>query len=504
VLRWSLLHGTPSAPERHLLAGLPAVSGRGPAEARRLGEISTANPTLTLLGAYSRDWVLPLFAEYLEPTEGSVSAEWFHERVAEALQEAREDKEWQGDRSPGARCAWWVRQRWLETEMSDSGVRYRLSPYSLRALRFVREIAEGDSTVSGARLGSIAHAVRRLADMTSPDRFAQADRIDEEITELQRRKEEVLAGRGGTATVAQLGEQLREVLAMTRSLPADFRQLRSMVEERHKVIARDALAEIPKADLVESYLHENDLLASTAEGVAYRRFARMLSSSEESATIQRDLDQILAAPYARDHMTPAQRQSLEAMFSTLMSAELEVQEAYVRWTARLLSLSSLALEAAGDWVAADPHTRGRELDADILGVGVLGVQDISQLQLWRDTGPQNVTISVTASGSQLPAAERAALRLAAGTSHKAVARRINELVADRGVVTAAEVFEHTPAEFQRLGSLVMLLDLAVEYGTVDPEVAEQVTLSGKRERELTVLLPHMGFHQPVPVRAGVK
>ena len=38
MLRWSLQHGTPSAPERHLLAGVPAVSGRGPAEARRLGD----------------------------------------------------------------------------------------------------------------------------------------------------------------------------------------------------------------------------------------------------------------------------------------------------------------------------------------------------------------------------------------------------------------------------------------------------------------------------------
>jgi Protein of unknown function (DUF3375) len=506
-------------PGRRRLLSSPAVSGRGPVEARRLGEISTANPTLTLLGAYSRDWVLPLFAEHLEPVEGSVSAEWFHERVAEALQEAREDKEWQGDRSPSSRCAWWVKQRWLDTEMSDSGVRYRLSPYSLRALRFVREIAEGESTVSGARLGSIAHAVRRLADMTSPDRFAQAQRIDEEIAELQRRKREVLEGRGSIATVAQLSEQLREVLAMTRSLPADFRQLRSMVEERHKLIARDALAEIPKADMVESYLHENDPLSSTLEGVAYRRFARMLSSSEEAATIQRDLDQILASPFARDHTTPAQRQSLEAMFSTLMSAELDVQKAYVRWTAslrrvltraaygqhaRLLSLSSLALETAADWVAADPHSRGRELDADVLGVGLFGVEDVSQMQLWRDIGPQNVTVSVTAGGGQLPAGERAALRLAAGTSHKAVARRINELVAERGVVTAAEVFERTPAEFQRLGSLVMMLDLAVQYGTIDPDVAEQVTLSGKRERELTVLLPYLAFHEPVAIRAGGK
>jgi len=497
----------------------PAMSKQGLVEARRLGEISTVDPTLTLLGAYSRDWVLPLFAEHLEPVEGSVSAEWFHERVAEALQEAREDRDWQGDRSPSARCAWWVKQRWLDTEMSDSGVRYRLSPYSLRALRFVREIAEGESTVSGARLGSIAHAVRRLADMASPDRFAQAQRIDEEIAELQRRKEEVLTGRGGTATAAQLSEQLREVLMMTRSLPADFRQLRSMVEDRHKVIAREALAETPKADMVESYLHENDLLASTPEGVAYRRFARMLSSSEESATIQRDLDQILRAPFARDNITSAQRQLLETMFSTLMSAELDVQEAYVRWTAslrrvltraadgqhaRLLSLSSLALDAAADWAAADPRSRGRELDADVLGVGLFGAEDVSQMQLWRDTGPQNVTISVRAGGGQLPAGDRAALRLAAGTSRKAVAKRINDLVADRGVVTAAEVFEQTPAEFQRLGFLVTMLDLAVQHGTVHPEVAEQVTLSGRREHELTVLLPHLAFHEPITIRAGEK
>jgi uncharacterized protein DUF3375 len=216
-------------------------------------------------------------------------------------------------------------------------------------------------------------------------------------------------------------------------------------------------------------------------------------------------------------MTPAQRQSLEAMFSTLMSAELDVQEAYVRWTAslrrvltraalgqhaRLLSLSSLALEAAADWVATDPHSRGRELDVDVLGVGVFAVEDVSQMQLWRDAGPQNVTVSVAASGGPLPAGERAALRLAAGTGNKAVARRINELVAERGVVTAAEVFEHTPIEFQRLGSLVTMLGLAVLYGTVDPEATEQVTLSGAREHELAVLMPHLAFHQPIRVRVG--
>lgn len=116
----------------------------------------------------------------------------------------------------------------------------------------------------------------------------------------------------------------------------------------------------------------------------------------------------------------------------------------------------------------------------MLGVGLFAIEDISQMQLWRDSGPEDVTISVAVSDGQLPDEEHAALRLAAGTSPKAVANRINELVSQRGVVTAAEVFERTPTEFQRLGSLVTMLDLAVRYGTIDPEVAEQVTLSGKR------------------------
>ena len=129
-----------------------------------------SNPTLTLLKAYSRDWVLPLFAEHLEQVDGSVSAEWFHERVAGARKLTPER---QGNVTPSERCRDWVEKRWLETETLNGRLRYRLSPYSMRALRFVRELVEGETTVSGARLGSISHAVRLLADMTNPDRASR-------------------------------------------------------------------------------------------------------------------------------------------------------------------------------------------------------------------------------------------------------------------------------------------------------------------------------------------
>ncbi|MCS7480385.1 DUF3375 domain-containing protein [Umezawaea endophytica] len=469
-----------------------------------------SNPTLTLLKAYSRDWVLPLLAEHLEQVDGSVSAEWFHERVAEAREQI---PEWHGNVAPAEHCRDWVEKRWLETETLNGRLRYRLSPYSLRALRFVRELVEGETTVSGARLGSISHAVRLLADMTNPNRDVQVRRIDQQITELRRRREDIASGRVRLATLEEMKQQLREILAMTRSLPADFRQLRTMVEDRHQEVARRTMVQgPPKADLVEEYLRENDLLSKTSQGTAYLGFSRLLSSAQ-TEQLRADIDQILTQEFTREHVSAAQREELDSMLSTLLTAELDVQNSYVRWSAslrrfltraahgrhhRLLSLADRALHAGATWAQVEPGQR--YVPQDVLGVGPFAVMDISQTQLWRDHGPQEVVVEVTQQHAALPVEDRAALRLAAGTSPRAVGRTINKLLADRSVVTGAEVFEATPMEFQRLGTLVSLLDLAVMHGQVDTGLVEAVRLSGNQVTALRATLPHLVFDAPVPAK----
>jgi hypothetical protein len=469
-----------------------------------------SNPTLTLLRAYSKDWVLPLFAEHLEQVEGSVSAEWFHERVAEAREQI---PELQGNVGPAEHCRDWVEKRWLETETLNGRLRYRLSPYTLRALRFVRELVEGATTVSGARLGSISHAVRRLADMTNPDREVQVRRIDEQIAELHKRREDIASGRARLATLEEMKQQMREILAMTRSLPADFRQLRTMVEDRHQQVARRAMAHGPsKAELVEDYLRENDLLTRTSQGTAYLGFSQMLSS-RQADQIRADIDQILAQEFAREHMTRAQREELDTTLSTLLAAELEVQNSYVRWSAslrrfltrvahgrhqRMIGLADRALHAGAICVEADPGPR--YVPQDMLGVGPLALADISQTQLWRDHGPQEVVVEAAHEPKALPSEDRAALRLAAGTSPRAVGRTINLLLADRPMVTGAEVFDATPHEFQRLGALVSLLDLAVAYGRVVSDRTDTVHLAGDRVTALLATLPHIVFDAPVPTK----
>jgi hypothetical protein len=467
-----------------------------------------SNPTLTLLKAYSRDWVLPLFADHLERVEGSVSAEWFHERVLEAREQIPER---QGSLTPAERCREWVEKRWLETDTLNGRLRYRLSPYSLRALRFFRELVEGETTVSSARLGSISNAVRLLADMTSPDRDVQVRRLDHQITELRKRRSDIASGRVRLATLEEMKQQLREILGMTRSLPADFRQLRTMVEDRHQEVARRAMIYGPaKADLVEEYLRENDLLSKTSQGTAYLGFSRLLSS-RQTEQIRADIDQILAQEFAREHMTAAQREELDSMLSTLLAAELNVQNSYLRWSAslrrfltraahgrhqRLLSLADRALHAGAIWVRAEPAQR--YVPQDLLGVGPLAAIDISQTQLWRDHSPQEVVVEVTEQPGALPGEDRAALRLAAGTSPRAVGRTVNKVLTSRSAVTGAEVFEATPAEFQRLGTVVSLLDLAVTHGQVGIDFDETVRLVGDRKTALMVTLPYLVFDAPVP------
>ena len=62
------------------------------------------------------------------------------------------------------------------------------------------------------------------------------------------------------------------------------------------------------------------------------------------------------------------------------------------------------------------------------------------------------------------------------------------------------MFDATPAEFQRLGTLVSLLDLAVMHGRVDTDLEETVRLSGDRATALMATLPHLFFDAPVPTK----
>jgi hypothetical protein len=545
----------------------------GPDDALSRDDVRVAyedDPTWALLRSYNSRWMLPLFSRHLEHAEGPVSADWFHQQVAQALdqqslpdgaddatradgasragdaaEEARVGSPVpgpvpEGRTTPADYCRGWVDSRWLirtrassaDGDRPDDGghaegatgdrrqapaprgearAQYRLSPYALKALRIVRELVEHDNAVSEARLGSIAHAVGQLAGLADPSREAQTARIDEQIAELQRRRDRI--EQHGTEPVSPdvLKRQVREVVRLTASLPEDFRQLSSMVEQRHREVARRATVEhVGKGALVEQYLRENDLLEQTPEGRAYRGFAQMLSSREIDV-MRADIELILDHPAAAEHLTERQRTQLESLISSLLAEEQSVQETYGRWTSslrrflsrssterhqRLLTLADRALHAGGVWAERRPGPA--VLPVDVLGLGALDVVDVSQAQLYSDRGRPTVDVQVPEGDATLPAADRAALRLTSGTSTAAVAATLERLLDRHETVTSAELYEATDPEFRRLGLVLSMLDLAIDQGVVD-ESTETVTLTsaddaGGADRQ--VVLPRLVFRRP--------
>lgn len=485
-------------------------------------EARGADPTWRLLAADHARWILPLFSECLEFATEPVPAHWFHQRVAEARSRERKavspDVENEvGGLTPADYGREWADSGWLDRVPATRGapMRYQLSPHAFRALRIVRELIHQENTVSEARLGSISDAVRKLADMSNPNKARQLKRIEKQIAELMSHREDIKAGHVRVATAEEMARQLGEVLRLTASLPEDFRRLGVMVESRHREASRRASTEdMGKGAIVEEYLRENDLLDQTPEGRAYRGFAHVLSTHALDK-LRSDIDEILSQDFARTEMTTSQRAQIESLVSSLLRADHQVQEVYLRWTAslrrfvtrsahgrhqRLLQLTEAALEAGRAWANTKPGPTA--IDGNVLGIGALDVKDISQTQLFKDPGPQTVSITIETNDDPLPESERAALRVAAGTAPTAVADRINTMLTTQDRVTGREVYDATPAEFQRLGTLLSLLDLGVNHGhlTELADDSESVSLRTEHGHLMEVTLPHVFFDRPIVLK----
>ncbi|MFD0996994.1 hypothetical protein HNR16_000071 [Pseudoclavibacter chungangensis] len=551
-----------------------------------------SDPTWALLRSHNGRWIIPLFSRCLERAVAPVSADWFHQRVAEVLAQLATDRAVEvrregddgedlatrggaadvaddptddraadddatdlgaadderaahddeaadddaddeaeapglrdeaadGDRragddprpDPAAYCRAWVERRWLVRTRAggpEGRAHYRLSQHALRALRIVRELGAHESAVSEARLGSITHAVRRLADLANPSAEAQLARIDEEIEALRARRAAIETQGPERVAPEAAARQLDEVVRLTSSLPESFRQLSGMVEQRHREVARKASFErIGKGALVDRYLQENDLLEQTPEGRAYRGFAAMLSSRGIDA-MREDIGQILEGPFAAE-LTESQRTRLESLISSLLAEEQEVQESYSRWTSslrrfltrsgaekhhRLLTLTERALEAGDAWVA---HRPGRvTVPVDVLGLGGADVRDVSQMQPWRDRGRPSVDVVAATDATTLPNEDRLALRLAAGTSAAAAEATVEHLLATRETVTGADVYAATDPEFRRLGLVLSVLDLAIERDAVHEEGRDRVRVDGTAGTGREVTLPLVVFAREEP------
>ena len=149
--------------------------------------------------------------------------------------------------------------------------------------------------------GNLICAYKRVADETnsSPTArlaalHAERDRIDRAIAEVQR---------GGVKTLTndRAIERAREVIALAQELASDFRSVRDEFERLNRGLRQSLMEnEGSRGDVLEQLFAGVDLIGESDVGRTFNAFWRLLTDSEQAATLRESLDDVTNRPFARE------------------------------------------------------------------------------------------------------------------------------------------------------------------------------------------------------------
>ncbi len=472
------------------VADLPQ-NGRVPAVAQvlQLAQLAERDDAWRLLRADNGAVVAGLLGVHLGGDDRRLDADELYERLDTDLERLRAHGLTLPLSAKGY-CAQWRTAGFLvRRPAADArGETLELSPDAIAAIRFLQARAEPRSSVTESRLSSLAAQVRQLAIDTDPDVAARIALLEQEIQRLERRIEALRSGDEATLDPDRALERTRDLLAQASDVPDDFARVRAQFESlnaslRAKIVESDA----SQAAVVDEVFRGIDHISDSDAGRSFAAFAQLVLDPALGAAFDSDIRRVLDRAFARE-LTAVERRALRSFLTTLKQRSAEVHD-IVTMFARALrryvqsqdyqrdrAMRGLLRQAQHAGVEAAAHTRpwhpiGLTLDlssVSLSSVGAVELHDPAELAVADDV-PENPT--TLASLEELRAYARET-----EIDFDELTRNVNDVLAAVPTCTVAEVLARHPAT-QGVGSVVGLLSLAADQGTVDDEL-EQLVWSG--------------------------
>jgi hypothetical protein len=385
-------------------------------------------------------------------------------------------------------CRDWLGAGYLVRRPGESREEiYELSEGALVAIRFVEQLADPRPSVTESRLTTIVERIHQLAVDTDPDTdrriaalTAERDRIDARIAAISAGGAEVLPDENAL-------ERAVDILALTAELPEDFARVRASLEHLNRDL-RAQLIEEPdsRGAVLDDVFRGVDLLADSDAGRSFAAFYRLVLDAERSTALETHVDELVQRTFAR-RLTREQAGLLRRLLPTMQEAGGEIHQvmtSFSRSLRRFVQSEELAedrrvhrlvreaLAEAGVLAQLVPPYRRLETDLQLSAVSV------SQIAAMRPHNPSDSeTVEPVVTDAVAPA-DLAALRAQVRTSEIDMAelvRNANEVLAERGPSTVAEILQARPAT-QGIATVVGLLVLAEEHAVATgPERTEHVT-----------------------------
>jgi hypothetical protein len=447
---------------------------RGAAALRGLRD----QPMWRLLAATKAPVVIALLQALFLDSDKVLPSSVLHERLSrdiDTLRSANEDL----PQSPQAYVAEWLSQGWLTRRFPPGAAEeeYELSVDALTALRFVAGLLKPRTTATESRLSVVIHQLSRLADETNSSPSArlaalraERDRIDKAIAEVEQ-------GRIKTIPTDRAIERAREVIALAQELAADFRSVRDEFERLNRSLRQSLMEnEGSRGDVLEQLFAGVDLIGESDAGRTFNAFWRLLTDSEQAATLREALDEVTNRPFARE-LESHERKFLLGLTGALLDEGRGVHDVLQHFARSLKSfvqsreflehrrLHGLLKEAT----QAALHTKNTVRPNEQVGFELMQsssrIRSVSQWVLYDPT--QRVTDSSmrTAEPSELDLETVSELVRQSEIDFRTLKQHVRSVLDRQSQATIGEVLAQYPAE-QGLGSIVGYVSLGAKHGEV--------------------------------------
>lgn len=473
---------------------------RGAASLRNLRE----QPLWRLLAAIKGPVVIALLQSLFTETEKELPSSVLHERLTRDLDDLRAAGE-ELPQTTQAYVAEWLGQGWLTRRFpaGASEEEYELSSDALTALRFVTGLLKPRTTATESRLSVVIYQLSRLAAETNANPqarlaalFAERERIDRAIEEVEREGVKVLAPDRAV-------ERAREVIALAQELSADFRSVRDEFERLNRGLRQSLMEnEGRRGDVLEQLFAGVDLIGESDAGRTFHAFWRLLTDSEQAATLRESLDDVTGRPFARQ-LDSQERKFLLGLTGTLLNEGRGVHDVLQHFARSLKSfvqsreflehrrLHSLLKEATQAALSLKSRVRHNQSVGFELMQSSSRIRSVSQWALYDPAERVSDSSMQAAEPSELDLETVSELVRQSEIDFRTLRAHVRAILEQQSQVSIAQVLNEFPAE-QGLGSVVGYVALGARHGEVT-DGAEWVFWQGNDAVQRRARIPAIYF-----------
>jgi len=460
-------------------------------------------PTWMLLAAANAPVVLSLLQTHLPEGAPSLPASLLVERIARDLEGLRGDG-FDLPQGAGDYLADWLAAGWLERSLSLDGEEvYELSAAATRAIRFAQGLEEQRSVATESRLGLVISELVKLSEETEGDPQARIEHLLRERERIDSKIEAVRTGHLAPLPADRALERLREILALSAELAADFRRVREDFRTLNQTLREQIVeSEGSRAEVLEAVFADLDLIADSEAGTTFRAFWRLLTDPRGSAELEAALAGVLGRDFAVRLERP-ERRALYGLTGTLLERGGEVHEILYQLARGLKQfvqsreyreqrrISRLVKAAQRQALALKGRVRPQSAIGRDLELTGAGIRSVSQLRL-HDPSLDATDGHIDApDGPDIPLSSIALLVSQSEIDFRTLQHHIADLLNRHEQVTVADLLARFPAE-QGLGSVVGYLAIGVREGVVS-EATERVAWRGQDGVERAARIPRVFF-----------